>query len=160
IAFNLAALSRAAGALRERLSPEHWRLVRGMAELFAEPFRAAAQEPTRLPSAAQVLPVLDALAVQLAAVTGAQTDRVTRDHGWRLLAVGRHLERLIAASVKLRTLLEGEALESSAGVDLLLELFDSTITFRARYQRHDDLLAITDLLVLDEANPRALACVL
>src|SRR5262249_48161775 len=30
----------------------------------------------------------------------------------------------------------------------------------ARYQRHEDLLALTDLLVLDEANPRAFACVL
>ena len=28
IAFNLASLERAAGALRDRLSPEHWRLVR------------------------------------------------------------------------------------------------------------------------------------
>jgi uncharacterized alpha-E superfamily protein len=46
-----------------------------------------------------------------------------------------------------------------AGIELLLELFDSAITFRARYQRHDDLLALTDLLVLDSANPRALpAC--
>ena len=51
-------------------------------------------------------------------------------------------------------------MRSAAGIDLLLELFDSTITFRARYQRHEDLLALTDLLVLDEANPRAFACVL
>jgi uncharacterized alpha-E superfamily protein len=40
---------------------------------------------------------------------------------------------------------------------LLLELFDSGITFRARYQRHEDLLALADLLVLDETNPRAFA---
>jgi uncharacterized alpha-E superfamily protein len=42
----------------------------------------------------------------------------------------------------------------------LLELFDSLITFRARYQRHEDLLALVDLLVLDSANPRAFAGVL
>jgi uncharacterized alpha-E superfamily protein len=45
-------------------------------------------------------------------------------------------------------------------MELMLELFDSAITFRARYQRHEDLLALTDLLVLDSANPRALAGVL
>ena len=49
------------------------------------------------------------------------------------------------------------ALDSAAGIDLLLELFDSAITFRARYQRHEDLLALTDLLVLDSSNPRAFA---
>ena len=38
--------------------------------------------------------------------------------------------------------------------------FDSVITFRARYQRHEDLLALADLLVLDSANPRAYAGVL
>ena len=45
-------------------------------------------------------------------------------------------------------------------MELMLELFDSAITFRARYQRHEDLLALTDLLVLDSANPRSLAGVL
>ncbi len=49
---------------------------------------------------------------------------------------------------------------SAAGIELLLELFDSLITFRARYQRHEDLLALADLLVLDSANPRAFAGVL
>jgi uncharacterized alpha-E superfamily protein len=113
-----------------------------------------------IPSAAQMLPVLDGLAVQLAAVTGAQSDRMTRDHGWRLLTVGRLIERLISVATQLRILLDGRALKSEAGVELLLDLFDSTITFRARYQRHHDLLALADLLVLDASNPRAWACVL
>ena len=30
----------------------------------------------------------------MAAMTGAQTDRMTRDDGWRLLSIGRHIERL------------------------------------------------------------------
>jgi uncharacterized alpha-E superfamily protein len=30
----------------------------------------------------------------LAAITGLQTDRMTRDDGWRLLSIGRHIERL------------------------------------------------------------------
>jgi uncharacterized alpha-E superfamily protein len=150
IAFDLQCLARAAGALRERLSSEHWGLVCSMGEDF--------QQPLRTP--AQVLAALDRLAVQLAAVTGAQTDRMTRDHGWRLLTVGRLVERLIGMSQALGTLLDGGALATPAGVDLLLELFDSTITFRARYQRHLDPLALVDLLVLDTANPRAWAGVL
>jgi hypothetical protein len=73
--------------------------------------------------------------------------------------VGRLLERLIGLATRCR-LRRSRALGSAAGIELLLELFDSAITFRARYQRHEDLLALTDLLVLDSANPRAFAGVL
>jgi uncharacterized circularly permuted ATP-grasp superfamily protein/uncharacterized alpha-E superfamily protein len=157
IAFNLAALERASSSLRERLSSEQWGLIRSMREAFTAAVDTAAGE---LPTRAQVLPALDRLALQLAAVTGAQTDRMTRDHGWRLLTVGRLLERLIGVAGQLRAFLEAQALTSVAGIEVLLELFDSLITFRARYQRHEDLLALADLLVLDPANPRAFAGVL
>jgi uncharacterized alpha-E superfamily protein len=157
VAYNLAALERSALALRERLSPEQWGLVRSMRESFARALEAPAGE---LPVLAQVLPALDRLTLQLAAATGAQTDRMTRDHGWRLLTVGRLLERLQGVSLRMEAFLRVQALGTVAGVEGLLELFDSLITFRARYQRHEDLLALTDLLVLDSANPRAFAGVL
>jgi uncharacterized alpha-E superfamily protein len=107
-----------------------------------------------------VIAALDRLAVQLAAVTGLQSDRMTRDHGWRLMTVGRFVERLIGTASQFGTLLEHGALAHGTGADLLLELFDSTITFRARYQRHQELIALADLLVLDDSNPRAFACIL
>ncbi len=154
---HLAVLERVSQALRERLSGEQVGLIRSM----REGWQAALSAPDgQLPARQQVLPALDRLALQLAAVTGAQTDRMTRDHGWRLLAVGRLLERLIGVCTRLQAFLEAEALQSPAGIELLLELFDSVITFRARYQRHDDLLALADVLVLDSTNPRAYAGVL
>ena len=155
IAFNLGALERAAQALRERLSNEQWNVVRSMGSHIAA-LRAA----NGLPTPGQVLPALDRLGVQLAAVTGAQTDRMTRDHGWRFMTVGRLLERLIGMSTQLDSFVDSGALQQASGMEMLLELFDSAITFRARYQRHEDLLALTDLLVLDSANPRSLAGVL
>ncbi len=165
IAYNLAALQRSSQVLRERLSSEQWTLIRNMDESFVAALRPPASDehparPAPLPQVAHVLQALDRLAVELAAVTGAQTDRMTRDHGWRLLTVGRLLERLIGLTYTLRALLEAGAQHSAAGTELLLELFDSAITFRARYQRHEDLLALTDLVVFDDTNPRALAGVL
>jgi uncharacterized alpha-E superfamily protein len=162
VAFNLQALAQASQALRERLSAEQWQLIRSMGEDFAAALvvaEAPAGEPA-MPARAQALAALDALALQLAAVTGAQTDRMTRDHGWRFLTIGRLLDRLIGVSVRFEEFLVEGALRSVAGIELLLELFDSAITFRARYQRHEDLLAIADLLVLDDSNPRAYAGVL
>jgi uncharacterized circularly permuted ATP-grasp superfamily protein/uncharacterized alpha-E superfamily protein len=157
VAFNLEALERAALALRERLSPEQWGLVRSLGESFSRALEVPAGE---LPTLPQVQPALERAALQLAAATGAQTDRMTRDHGWRLLTVGRLLERLHGMAQQLELFLRHQALGTVGGVELLLELFDSTITFRARYQRHEDLLAVVDLLVLDSTNPRALAGVL
>ena len=157
IAYNLSALERCAAGLRERLSTEQWGLVRSMGENFAQALDAPEGE---LPALAQVLPALDRLALQLAAVTGTQTDRMTRDHGWRLLTVGRLLERLQGVALRLEVFVQSQALATVPGTELLLDLFDSLITFRARYQRHEDLLALTDLLVLDSANPRAFAGVL
>jgi uncharacterized circularly permuted ATP-grasp superfamily protein/uncharacterized alpha-E superfamily protein len=157
LGWLLGALSRAAGSLRERLAPEQWGLMRRMgADLHAVLHPQDKAAPTTI----EVLRALDDLAVQLAAVTGAQSDRMTRDHGWRLLAIGRHVERLVSHATQFGVLLREGALAEAEGNALLLELYDSTITFRARYQRHQDLLALVDLLVLDDNNPRAWACIL
>jgi uncharacterized circularly permuted ATP-grasp superfamily protein/uncharacterized alpha-E superfamily protein len=150
LGFDLHALSNAAAALRDRLAPEHAGLLRALVDDFAE----LGTRPTR----EQLLAALDRMAVQLAAITGAQSDRMTRDHGWRLLTVGRQLERLIGVASQLGLLLD--AIAGAAGAELLLELADSALTYRARYQRHHDLVALVDLLVLDNANPRAWGCVL
>ena len=158
VAFNLQALAGSSMALRERLSAEQWGLLRQMGDSFGTAL--APSIPDELPMRTVVMPALDRLAEQLAAVTGAQTDRMTRDHGWRLLTVGRLLDRLIGVAVRFEIFLQGEALQRAAGIELLLDLFDSAITFRARYQRHEDLLALADLLVLDNTNPRAYAGVL
>lgn len=162
IAYNLAALARTANALRDRLSTEHGRLVRAMREDFS---RRVASVAAVVPASAgfaatELLDALEHLAGQLAAVTGAQTDRMTRDDGWRLLTIGRLAERLIAMATTLREFVERGALQHAQGFDMLLTLFDSTITFRARHHGRQELLALLDLLVADEANPRALACTL
>ena len=157
IPFNLQALERVSLALRDRLSTEHWSLMQRMRVIFS---RSLSPAEEGLPVMAKVLPALDRLAVQLAAATGAQSDRMTRDLGWRLLILGRLLERLVGLTQSLEVFLATGALASTAGVSHLLELFDSTITFRSRYQGHEDLLALADLLVLDDTNPRAFAGVL
>jgi uncharacterized circularly permuted ATP-grasp superfamily protein/uncharacterized alpha-E superfamily protein len=156
IGDNLDAMARTAGVLRDRLSPEQWGLVRRMGDEWRAHFDSLG---TPVPATAQALPALQRLALQLAAVTGTQTDRMTRDHGWRLLSVGRLAERLSGLSQAMQQLIgviDGRG-GSAVATALLLDLFDSGITFRVRYQRHEDLLALVDLLVLDDINPRSFA---
>ncbi|NIG00553.1 alpha-E domain-containing protein, partial [Burkholderia sp. Ax-1720] len=38
--------------------------------------------------------MLDRLNLLLSAITGAQTDNMTRDDGWRLLSIGRQIDRV------------------------------------------------------------------
>ena len=158
LAANLEALARTAHSLRERLSSAHGRLLRTLGSDFRQALSQDA--PSTQPTLLQAHEALAHLATQLAAVTGAQTDRMTRDVGWRLLTVGRLIERLVGYTTFLKAFWQHLALAHPQGVDQLLDLFDSAITFRARYQRRLERPAVLALLVADETNPRALACVL
>jgi uncharacterized circularly permuted ATP-grasp superfamily protein/uncharacterized alpha-E superfamily protein len=157
VGFNVRALGHAAGHIRDRLSPAHWRLILAAGD---DLFATFSQMQDSGFTSAEATRALEHLGVQLSAITGAQTDRMTRDDGWRLLAVGRQLERLGGMASCLNVLFEGDAVMTEPGFDLLLELFDSIITYRAHYQRRHETAALIDLLVADGENPRSLACVL
>ncbi|MBQ0931925.1 circularly permuted type 2 ATP-grasp protein [Ideonella sp. 4Y16] len=158
VAYNLQALMRCAQALRERLSPEHWKLIREVGEHFDQHLRAALDTAAAEPLA-DVMGVLARAATHLAAITGAQTDRMTRDDGWRLLSVGRQIERLDFHAHALALGIERGLHRRDEGFALLLGLFDSTITYRAQFQARRELPPLLHLLVHDTDNPRALAWV-
>jgi len=170
VGFNLRALQQAAASLRERLSPEHWNAIVHGVEQFSTDCAHIVKQPEF--SAIQALQTLDAASSALAAITGAQTDRMTRDDGWQLLSIGRHVERLGFLSGALDLAVEVGAFkaqnedtpqpwggENSSHFTALLSLFDSTITFQAQYQQSRELAPLLALLVLDNDNPRSLAWV-
>jgi uncharacterized circularly permuted ATP-grasp superfamily protein/uncharacterized alpha-E superfamily protein len=156
VGFNVYAMGFAASQIRDRLSPLHWRLILGAGDEFFTNLKHKAEEV----SSVDVVPALEYLGMQLSAITGAQTDRMTRDAGWRLLTIGRQIERLSAMSSTAWALFQDQVVKTEPGFDLLLDLFDSTITYRAHYQRRHEIPALLDLLVMDLENPRSLACVL
>ena len=101
---------------------------------------------------------MSTLVAGLGAITAAQTDGMTRDDGWRLLTIGRQIERLISMSEVLHAFFTSGAVLHEAGFDQVLSLFNSTITYRSRYQGQREVAALVDLLVLEVANPRSLHC--
>jgi uncharacterized circularly permuted ATP-grasp superfamily protein/uncharacterized alpha-E superfamily protein len=157
VGFNLQALRHAASAVRDRLSLEQWTLVTRAEQDFLRGCAQLAQDAEY--SAADAIRLLDALLGETAAMTGAQTDRMTRDDGWRLLSTGRHLERLAFLSSALADAFETGAVQDEGGFEGVVALFDSTITFHALYQQRRDMAALLDLLVLDRDNPRSLGWV-
>jgi uncharacterized alpha-E superfamily protein len=108
----------------------------------------------------EALNALESASEFLAAMTGAQTDRMTRDDGWRLLSMGRLIERLSTLSAALLRGFKTEAIFEEGGFVAMLALFGSTINFNAQYQQRRDIAALLDLLVLDRDNPRSLGWVL
>jgi uncharacterized circularly permuted ATP-grasp superfamily protein/uncharacterized alpha-E superfamily protein len=154
VAFDLAALVRNAAELRDRLALENWQLIDNTGQDFAK----SLPHGDAVRTAEDVLPALSAVSTGIRAITGAQADGMTRDDGWRLLTIGRQIERLVAISSTLIAFFEMDAISHEVGFDLALALFHSTITYRSRYQGRQELDALIDLLVLDASNPRAAAC--
>lgn len=157
VGFNLGALKHAASHVRERLSREHWNLIEVTHAGFAGSAARLAEDAEYATGEAQSM--LQEASEMLAAITGSQTDRMVRDDGWRLLSIGRHIERLVTLSRALALGLETGSVHEPAGFEAMVALFDSTITFHAQYQQRRDMVALIDLLVLDRDNPRSLAWV-
>jgi len=156
VAYNLLALKNAAAQVRERLSQAQW-LTIVQAE---QDFRLRCQDVS--PGGEELSQALGALrwaSHWLEAITGAQTDRMMRDDGWRLLSIGRHVERLGTLAAAMARALSTQALHTEGGLRAVLSLFDSTITYQARFQQRRDLGAVLELLVQDGDNPRSLAWV-
>lgn len=158
VGHNLRALRQAAQHVRERLSQEQRHLIERTEAEFARQLKGLAAEEDLAVQAA--LEALDRASELLSAITGAQTDRMMRDDGWRMLSIGRHIERLATLSHALASGLQTGAVFESGGFEAVLAFFDSTITFRAHYQQRRDLVALLDMLMTQRDNPRSLAWVL
>ena len=143
---NTARLFFCATQLRERMSLDHWRTVQRLAHVH-EP------APQSLEAS---LAILDRLIPACTALAGYALDDMTRDDAWRFLVIGRDLERMaFLSSAAMQAL--GLPDEDSDGVlGALLEIGNVSMTYRARYQRHPELIPVLDLLVLDESNPHSI----
>lgn len=157
VGYNLRALRAASAAVRERLSQEQWNLIVRAEQEFKRGCAACVRGGEY--SSGEALRTLEGLSHHTAAMTGAQTDRMTRDDGWRLLSTGRHLERLGFLAQALASAFETGAVFDEGGFEAVVALFDSTITFHSQYQQRHDIPALLDLLVLDSDNPRSLGWV-
>jgi uncharacterized circularly permuted ATP-grasp superfamily protein/uncharacterized alpha-E superfamily protein len=142
---RLNALSRVAFNLRDRMSADNWRALN---QLVGDP---VFETEATLPAA---LAWLDRVVTSMMTLSGFALDGMTRGLGWRFLSMGRRIERLahICNTLQIATR-EGR----SHGLDWLLDLSDSSVTYRSRYLVAAEWLPVLDLLVRDEANPRSLA---
>jgi uncharacterized circularly permuted ATP-grasp superfamily protein/uncharacterized alpha-E superfamily protein len=135
----------AAGA-RDRLSDDTWRLF----SRFGEGLEVGIRAPALLAQA------LDTLVLHLAAFSGMQAENMTRGHGWRFLEIGRRAERCLFMAALLESARRAGP-EERAILEAVLEIGDSSMTYRRRHYSAPRWEAVLDLLVDDATNPRSIA---
>jgi uncharacterized circularly permuted ATP-grasp superfamily protein/uncharacterized alpha-E superfamily protein len=144
---DLQRLGWCAQQTRSRLSAENWRAISVLQRQFQEALERKS-DPRE---------TLDALLLSLAALAGFALDDMTQDDGWRLMMLGRRLERMQFLAELLAMRLAAGVTPPQNELEWLLDIGDSTITYRTRYQASPLLGSTIDLLVFDKTNPRALA---
>lgn len=136
-----------ATVLRDKLSDDTWRLFNRL-ESDTRP-RGSRYKVT------EALDLLNTLVLDLSAFSGLEMENMTRGHGWRFLDLGRRIER----SMKLMDLFKATVHpppRNDAVLQPLLEICDSSMTFRRRYHARPQLAPVMDLLLADDSNPRSL----
>ena len=104
-----------------------------------------------------VLELLDAGISRLAAFSGLVAENLTRGQRWTFLDMGRRLERSLQMSSLLRGTLGTATRTEGSVLEALLEIADSSMTYRRRYLSMLQAAPVLDLLLADETNPRSLA---
>ena len=166
LAATLDALRRVAGRVRDRISTDMWRIIVGL-DVEPERPRDPRGRPRTLPPPlhgspsrrplSDTLDLLDRMVISLAAFGGMVAEGMTRGQAWRFLDMGKRLERCLHTISLLRSTLITVIPNEAPLLEALLEIADSTMTFRRRYLSGPQPAPLLDLLVADDDNPRSLA---
>jgi uncharacterized circularly permuted ATP-grasp superfamily protein/uncharacterized alpha-E superfamily protein len=144
---TLSEIQRIGGSVRDRLSMDMTRLIGQLAgSARVERGTTFVEYPTLLTGCLELL----------SAFSGMHRENVTRGPGWLFLSLGRRLERAVFIIRQLRELTTSFDAESYPLLEYLLEVEDSTMTYRSRYYTTLQRAAVLDVLMADESNPRSL----
>jgi uncharacterized alpha-E superfamily protein len=145
----LSRAARAAAHVRASLSSDTLRIV--------SQFGAAHPSAWGYASTGEALAVLNRCIGTLAALRGIEMENITRGPGWHFLGVGRRIERSIQLVDLFRAIIVPLSPRTWPTLEMLLEVADSSMTYRSRYFTVLQAAPVLDLLMNEEANPRSLA---
>ena len=143
-------LQRIAMFVRDRTSNDLWRAANQLGDLLA----SAPQEKILL--AGDALGILNQSLLGLAAFNGLARENMTRAQGWRFIDLGMRIERALSLCTFLDCSLRSPEADNPSVLETVLEVADSTLTYRSRYNLLPNIAAVYDLVLLDDTNPRSL----
>jgi uncharacterized alpha-E superfamily protein len=147
LACTLAEVSRTGGNIRERLSGDMMFLIGQL--------RDSIQIGHGTPFLEYPAMLTDCLEL-LSAFSGMERENINRGLGWLFMTTGRRLERAIYLTRQLREITTPLTEQDWSLLECLLEVADSSMTYRTRYYTTLQPLAVLDVLLADETNPRSL----
>lgn len=151
LAAAISELQRLASLERLWISPDTWRKINESTANFQA---SASSGWTGL---VDVLDAVNQIILDLAAVSGLIHDGMIRSPAWRLLDVGRRVERARDVANLLRSIMtHGGGIERPV-LKAVLEVIDCRMTYRARYLDNIQQNAVFDLCITDETCPRSIA---
>jgi uncharacterized circularly permuted ATP-grasp superfamily protein/uncharacterized alpha-E superfamily protein len=164
--WTLDSLQRVSRSVRDRISSDTWRVLNRLklrkvearpAEVSAEAATHSEEPPETAATLSDLLESLEDLVISLTAFSGLATESMTRGPGWRFLELGRRLERAAHTISLLNCTLTKVSGGEGPLLEALLEIAESSMTYRRRYLSSVQAAPVLDLLLADETNPRSLA---
>lgn len=148
---TMMAANRTASIVRDRISVDAWRIVNQL-ELRPPTLTESSGGSSDL---GEALMPLNQLLTLLCAFSGLCTESMTRGPGWRFLDIGRRIERAFQGVRLIRGLLVDAKTDLLPRLEAMLEIADSSMTYRYRYLTTLQLAPVLDLVLIDETNPRS-----
>jgi uncharacterized circularly permuted ATP-grasp superfamily protein/uncharacterized alpha-E superfamily protein len=135
-------------AVRDHLGDDSWRLLNRLQ-------RSIQEVPPGL-TAREARERLEGQLTLLAAFSGLNNETMPHHYGWLFLDIGRQLERVLCTLSLFKLAFVTATRPGVALWQVVLSTTDNLTAYRRRYRSALHPKAIIDLLLFDEANPRAI----
>lgn len=157
LAQSVDRLGNAAQGVRDQLSVDTWMVLADVERALERPARQSAAE-----SWADELEQLSSAQSQvlagMLALSGLAAESMVQDPGWRLMDIGKRIERGLQLTALVRSAL-GEAHDADVERPLtesVLSAVESAVIYRRRNHLRVRIGAVAELLFFDPDNPRSL----
>jgi uncharacterized circularly permuted ATP-grasp superfamily protein/uncharacterized alpha-E superfamily protein len=138
--------------VRDRTSNDMWR---GLSQLNEGLGGSETSRRRGVMLAGDAVGVLNQTLLGLAAFHGLARENMTRAQAWRFLDMGLRLERAVYLGTLLDATLRSPEADNPSVLEAVLDVADSSITYRSRYNLLPHIPAVFDLVLLDDKNPRS-----
>ena len=151
LANSVQGIIRNASNIRDRLSFDSWQIISRLDYSVLIPWG------TLRNSMGDTLLILNQIIGICSGFAGLASESMTRGPGWHFLDLGRRIDRAQNLLRLLDKLLVPVQSNTRQILESILDICDSSMTYRYRYLMNYELGPVLDLLVVDQSNPRGLA---
>jgi uncharacterized circularly permuted ATP-grasp superfamily protein/uncharacterized alpha-E superfamily protein len=142
-------LFRVGMQVRDRTSTDMWRVINRLNDRLSTPTASLVM------LAGDAVGVLSETLLSLAAFHGLARENMTRAQAWRFIDMGLRIERAVYLCTLLDSTLSSPEADNPSVLEAVLEVADSSITYRSRYSLLPHIAPVFDLVFLDDKNPRS-----